>query len=65
MGACKGGCDPSAGELERWRHLDEKNQEGAFCKELDEYAESGEVIQLRQSERFVDENSSHRHNPFP
>ena len=65
MGAYKGGRGPSAGELERRRHLEQKKQAAAFCKELDEYVESGEVMQLRKPEQFVDENSSHRHDPFP
>lgn len=65
MGAYKGGRGQSAGELERQRHLEQNKQAAAFCKELDEYVESGEVMQLRQPEQFVDENSSHRHDPFP
>ena len=65
MGAYKGGRGPSAGKLDRRRHLEHRKQAAAFCKELGEYVESGEVMPLLQPEQFVDENSSHRHDPFP
>ena len=55
MGAYKGGCGPSAADIQRRRHLDQKKHASAFCKELDEYVESGEVMELHQPECFVDE----------
>ncbi|CAH3163101.1 unnamed protein product [Porites lobata] len=64
LGAYSGGRGPSADELQRRRHLDQKKQAAEFCKELDDYVEGGEEMHLREPERFVDEKSSHRHDPF-
>ena len=64
LGAYSGGHGPSADELQRRRHLDQKKQAAEFCKELDYYVEGGEEMHLREPERFVDEKSSHRHDPF-
>ena len=64
MGAYKGGRGPSADDIQRRRHLEQRKQASVFCKELDGYVERGEVMQLRRPERFVDETSSHRHDPL-
>lgn len=63
LGAYKGGRGPSADDLQRRRHVDQKKQAEAFCKELDSHVESGEEMHLRQLEHFVDEGASHRHDP--
>ena len=62
-GAYKGGRGPSTTDLQRRRHLDQKKQAETFCKELDDFVERGEDLQLRESEHFVDESAAHRHDP--
>ena len=64
LGAYRGGHGPLADEVQRRRHLDQKKQAAEFCKELDDYVEGGEEMHLHEPERFVDEKSSHRHDPF-
>ena len=64
MGAYRGGRGPSANEIQRRRHLEQKKQAAEFCKELDAYMQSGDEMCLREPEHFVDEKSSHRHDPF-
>ncbi|CAB3979812.1 Hypothetical predicted protein [Paramuricea clavata] len=43
---------------------DQKKQAEAFCKELDDYVEKGEDLQLREPEYFVDETAAHRNDPL-
>jgi len=59
----KGGQGPSYQELQRRRHLDQKKQAESYCRELDDYLESGEELQTRIHEQYVNERSSHRHDP--
>lgn len=62
-GAYKGGQGPSATELQKRRHLDQRKQAEDFCKELDDYAQHNDDMQHRQQEYFVDETAAHRHDP--
>ncbi|KAL9976523.1 hypothetical protein ACROYT_G013837 [Oculina patagonica] len=60
-GAYKGGQGPSALELVKRRNLDQQAED--FCKELDDYVQHNDDMQLRQQEYFVDETAAHRHDP--
>ncbi|CAB4001638.1 Hypothetical predicted protein [Paramuricea clavata] len=49
VGAYKGGRGPSVADLQRRRHVDQKKQAEAFCKELDDYVEKGEDLLHQRS----------------